>query len=107
MKHILLITILVVASFVGLNANEVTTENLILPTIKQVQASSAPNFLNGEIVVKLNLDETGKVESIKGYEGDFFLKSYAEEAVAELLVFTPTYKNGEPIPSTVKLPLIF
>jgi hypothetical protein len=107
MKHIVLIAILMVASFVGINADVSVNDNLVLPTITQIEDSSAPSFLNGEVVVELKLDKHGNVVLVNGYEGDYFLKSYAEEVVTDLLVFTPTYKDGAAVPSTVKLPLIF
>lgn len=92
-------------SIISVNAE--SEREVILPQVLQTQELSVPQFLWGEVTAEVLIDERGNLKKVKDINGDVFLKPYAEKLLTEKLVFTPTIKNGEPIVSTIRIPLIF
>jgi TonB family protein len=81
-----------------------------LELIKKVKPeyppAAAPDKLQGQVIVRIVVDETGDVDSSEVISGNPVLAAAAVDAVKQWK-FKPFIKNGQPVKAAVKLPFDF
>jgi periplasmic protein TonB len=88
---------------VGGNVQEAKLINKVLPVYPQLALKTR---VSGTVVIQAIIDEVGRVESIEVVEGHPLLVEAAVAAIKEWR-YSPTLLNGEPLPVSAKVTVIF